>query len=99
MFLLISDRMAYFYRGNPSRIAYWMVRISNFTAFLMILLIIFIFTLYIMELYQNDGNLKKLPKRLYLSCILCAIAAVMLVISQFTGLYYTFDSMNQYHRA
>lgn len=99
MFLLISDRMAYFYRGDPSRIAYWMVRISNFTAFLMILLIIFIFTLYIMELYQNGGNLKKLPKRLYLSCILCAIAAVMLVISQFTGLYYTFDSMNQYHRA
>ena len=99
MFLLISDRMAYFYRGDPSRIAYWMVRISNFTTFLMILLIIFIFTIYIMELYQNDGNLKKLPKRLYLSCILCAIAAVMLVISQFTGLYYTFDSMNQYHRA
>ncbi len=29
MFLLIADRRAYIYRGDPSTLAWWMVRISN----------------------------------------------------------------------
>jgi len=33
MFLLISDRMAYHFRGNTTDIGFWMVRISNFLVF------------------------------------------------------------------
>ncbi|MBR6891192.1 MAG: diguanylate cyclase, partial [Clostridia bacterium] len=30
MLLLIADRYAYIYRGDPSTLGFWMVRISNF---------------------------------------------------------------------
>ncbi len=34
MILLIADRRAYIYRGDPSTMGWWMVRISNFLVFL-----------------------------------------------------------------
>ena len=33
MFLVISDRRAYIYRGDVSTLGWWMVRISNFLVF------------------------------------------------------------------
>ncbi|MDY6305055.1 MAG: hypothetical protein SPL94_03635 [Oribacterium sp.] len=41
MFLLIADRYAYIYRGDPSPMGFWMVRISNF--------LVYFLTLYITE--------------------------------------------------
>lgn len=99
MFLLIFDRFAYHYRGDTTDIGYHMVRISNFMVFFLTLAVILFFTMYLMNLYRVEGGVKLLPKRLYLSCALCGIAALMLVVSQFTGFYYTFDSLNQYKRA
>ena len=37
MFLLIADRRAYIYRGDVSTLGWWMVRISNFLAFFLLL--------------------------------------------------------------
>ena len=99
MFLLIFDRFAYHYRGDTTDIGYHMVRISNFMVFFLTLAVILFFTMYLMNLFRVEGGVKLLPKRLYLSCALCGIAALMLVVSQFTGFYYTFDSLNQYKRA
>ena len=99
MFLLISDRMAYHYRGNTSDIGFWMVRISNFMVFALTLGIIFIFTLYLIDLYIHDGGFEKPPLRLKLSCALCGMGLILLIISQFTGFYYTFDELNQYQRS
>ena len=99
MFLLISDRMAYRYRGNTSDIGFWMVRISNFMVFALTLGIIFIFTLYLIDLYIRDGGFEKPPLRLKLSCVLCGMGLILLIISQFTGFYYTFDELNQYQRS
>lgn len=87
MFLLISDRMAYNYRGNTSDIGFWMVRISNFMVFALTLGIIFIFTLYLIDLYIHDGGFEKPPLRLKLSCALCGMGLILLIISQFTGFY------------
>ena len=99
MFLISFDRFAYFYRGKTDDISYWMVRISNFMVYLLILAVIFIFTLYIIDLYCHEGGLESPPFRLKLACILCGIAAVILIISEFNGFYYTFDSQNRYHRS
>ena len=33
MFLLLADRYAYIFRGDPSQLGYWMVRICNFLVF------------------------------------------------------------------
>ena len=98
MFLLLFDRNAYHFRGDTSDLGFWMVRISNFMVFALTLAIIFSFTLYLSDLLVHDCGLKKTPLRLKFSCVLCGLALIMLIISQFTGLYYTFDEMNCYKR-
>ena len=99
MLLLIADRYAYIYRGDPSLLGFWMVRISNFLVYFLILYITHSITLYLFDLFRNEGRLRTIPKRLDLCEILFAVGVVLLVISQFTGLYYTFDAQNTYQRA
>ena len=45
MLLLVFDRYAYLYRGDPSTAGYWMVRISNFMVFFLSLFILHCITL------------------------------------------------------
>ena len=97
--LLISDRLAYLYRGDVSRVGYWMVRLSNFAVFAMTLAILHAINLYISDLMLNEGGLEKIPTRLLFSEDLIIAGYFLLVISQVTGLYYTFDETNHYVRA
>ena len=80
-------------------LGFWMVRISNFLVYFLTLFITHSITLYLFDLFRNEGRLRTIPKRLYLCEILFAVGVVLLVISQFTGLYYTFDAQNTYQRA
>ena len=97
--LLIFDRFAYIYRGDVSRTGYWMVRISNFLVFFMTLAIVHGINLYIYDLMMNEGMLTKTPLRSRISEILIVIAEILLIISQFTGFYYSFDESNHYVRS
>ena len=97
--LLISDRFAYIYRGDTSRLGYWMVRISNFLVFFMTLAVVHAINLYMIDLMKNEAGLKKVPFRLKASEGFAAAGEVMVIISQFTGLYYTFDETNHYTRS
>ena len=97
--LLIFDRFAYIYRGDVSRTGYWMVRISNFLVFFMTLAIVRGVNLYIYDLMMNEGMLTKTPLRSRISEILIVIAEILLIISQFTGFYYSFDESNHYVRS
>jgi len=99
MFLLISDRQAYIFRGDPSALAWWMVRLSNFLVFFLTLVVIFSFNLYLIDLCTHEGGLKTTPRRLEAVKVLALLGMAMVVLSQFTGLYYTFDEMNRYQRA
>ena len=97
--LLISDRLAYIYRGDTSRLGYWMVRISNFLVFFMTLAIVHSINLYVVDLLKNEGGMKKPPLVSMICEILITLGELLLIISQFTGLYYTFDETNHYVRA
>lgn len=97
--LLFFDRLAYIYRGNPSPSSYWMVRISNFFVFLMLLMIIHAFNIYLSDLMQNECNIKKVPILIKINEILIFSGVILLIISQFTGLYYTFNEQNEYQRS
>lgn len=99
MLLLIADRCAYVFRGNPSTLGWWMVRISNFLVFFLMLVVIYAFNRYLIDLGKNEGGLDKTPRRLKVAKTLVLIGMALVVVSQFTGLYYTFDDMNRYHRA
>lgn len=99
MLLMISDRRAYIYRGDTSELGWWMVRISNFLVFFLTLVMMYSFNLYMIDLYTNEGGLKAVPRRLKIVKLLAFAGMVMVVVSQFTGFYYTFDEMNRYQRA
>lgn len=97
--ILIMDHYAYIYRGDVSTLGWWMVRISNFSVFLLSLFLLHVFNLYLCDLYVNEGGLKKVPKRLIAVEAFFLIAVICLLIGAFSGVYYTFDEMNRYQRS
>lgn len=97
-FLLMFDRCAYQYRGDVSTFGYYMVRISNFMVFFLTLSIVHGFNLYLMDLYKYSER-KSVPRLLLSGEAIFSIGLILLIISQFTGLYYTFDEFNRYHRS
>ena len=99
MFLMIADRHAYMARGDISTTGWWMVRISNFLVFFLTLVTMYALNLYLIDLFTHEGKLEAVPKRLKAVKILALAGMALVVISQFTGLYYTFDEMNRYQRA
>ncbi len=97
--LLVADRYAYIYHGNSSITGFWMVRICNCMVYLMILGAIRAFSLYLADIIMNEGGHKKFPAGIFVVGIIVLIGEILVIISQFTGLYYTFDESNTYQRS
>ena len=96
--LLFADRLAYIYRGDTSLTGFYMVRITNFLVFFMTISVIHSFNMYLTDFCRNDLNLEKLPVRLRAVEIITGIGWFLIIVSQFTGLYYYFDETNTYQR-
>jgi len=96
-FLLMADRYAYAFRGDPTQLGYYMVRVSNYLVFALTLVVMLAFNQYLLNLYESAG-LKSGNGRLLGVYVLGVIGEVMILISQFTGFYYTFDATNHYQR-
>ncbi|MCR5698124.1 MAG: adenylate/guanylate cyclase domain-containing protein [Treponemataceae bacterium] len=99
LILIAADRYAYIYRGDVSRLGWWMVRISNFLVFFMSLFLVGAFNNYLIDLYTHEGGEKKVPKLLIIANCFVIAGMIILVIAQFFGFYYTFDEFNRYHRS
>ena len=99
MLLLLFDRYSYIFRGDVSRLGYYMVRISNGMVYFLSLLIPFLVTKYLADLYINEAKFERVPIQLKVTEVLFVVGVVLVIISQFTGLYYTFDEQNNYRRA
>ena len=97
--LLFADRYAYLFRGDVSTLGYWMVRICNFLVFFLMLACIHSFNIYLSELLKTDAKLGFIPKPLRAAELMAVLGEILIIISQFTGLYYTFDAENRYQRA
>lgn len=98
MLLLIAEIFGEAYNGVATPTGYWMVRICNFFVFITTIWVIHAFALFLIDLFVVDLHLP-VPRRLVFVSYLCIAGELLVVISQFTGLYYTFDEMNRYHRA
>ena len=96
--LVFFDRLAILYSGNMSDTGMWMTRFTNFNVFMLTLLFLHAVNLYVVDLAINEMKLKAVPVRCKVTNILVIAGLIMLVISQFTGLYYYFDEFNLYHR-
>lgn len=99
LLLLLSDRLAHMYQGNGSSTGGWIVLISNFLYYSSIILVQNGFNNYLTSLnkYNNPDNSR--DTCLYAGRLLAKTGLCLLIISQFTGLYYTFDETNNYVRA
>ena len=98
MLLLIGEVLGEQFYGVATPVGFWMARICNFVVFITMLLIIQAFTMYLTDMVRIDFELP-VPKRLYVTAGLILVGEALVIISQFTGLYYTFDAMNVYHRS
>ncbi|MCR4579711.1 MAG: hypothetical protein K5681_05120 [Treponema sp.] len=110
-FLLLSDALAYYFRGNTSELGYYMVRLSNFFVFVSPFFITFLLCFFVCEyimhsrlgfslLFRPKDSIKNgIPIQLFIIFILCITATCLIVISQFTDLFYFFDENNLYHRS
>ena len=99
MLLLLCERVSYLYRGDTSALGGVMVRVGNGMTYFLTLLIPFLVTRFMWDLCRHEGGLTKFPLRLRLCDALFVIGTVLIVLTQFTGLYYTFDAQNRYQRA
>ena len=96
--LLASDSVAWLFRGNESRVGFWVVRISNFCVFSLTYLLMYTFTKYLNERVLQVGGT---PVRwnLRVMRITGIVYLTVLVLTQFYPICYYFDAQNVYHRA
>lgn len=96
--LLLSDALAWIYRGGAEVEAAVLVRVSNFLVFLLSDFLLLVFHGYVC-CYLFPGYRKPVPKRRILAVYLIAVTGMlMVVLSQFTNFYYYIDTQNYYHR-
>ena len=97
--LLLSDALAWGYRGDSGMTAFYMVRISNFLVFFLSDLLLFLFHGYVCCCLFDQNEEKHPPKIRIHTVRLIAMAGMLIVIlSQFTHWYYYIDAGNLYHR-
>ena len=96
--LLFCDAMTNLFRGRPDLLGFWMVRISNFFNFFLVELTLLFFHYYICAMLLTPEENAAL-KRVKVVRAVCCVGLALVVVSQFTGLYYTFDGSNVYHRS
>lgn len=94
--LLANDSLAFYFRGRPGNLAYYMVRISNFTVFFSNYIYMSLFAYFLWKSVANKDEKK--PRRLYAIYGLSILGIVLLIVSQFNRMFYNFDSQNVYHR-
>lgn len=96
--LLISDSVAYIFRGIPTVQGFMATRISNFLVFLTAPLLFSEMILFMRELVRTRGG--ELSVRWQQIVFFFSILDISVIIaSQFTDFIYYFDENNVYHRA
>ena len=96
--LLFMDALAWGYRGATGTTGFYMVRISNFMVFFLSDLILLLYHLYLCDYLFNGEPEEERPKRVRAVCVIAVVGMLMVIVSQFTGLYYSFNVNNFYHR-
>lgn len=95
--LLFFDSMAYIFRGDTSPLGMVMTRISNFMVFAVEYVIIVFIAYYCYATLQENG-VKDNKYYMRTNIAVMSISLICLIVTQFTGFYYTFDETNHYVR-
>lgn len=96
MLLLGSDALSWYFHANADETTYYIVRISNFSVFCINYIFMSFFATYVWLTVSKNQHHK--PAALHTVYALSVIGILLLIITQFTGLFYYFDDHNLYHR-
>lgn len=96
--LLISDKLTRTFDGTFDDATGYIVKFCKFSVYMLFLLIIFSYNQYLKDMFKTEGKANGTPKCLIVSDCIIFAAAIILIVSQFTGLYYVYE-YNTYHRA
>jgi len=95
--VLLCDAMAIAFKGGITPVNYYVVRIANFCAFCLDYAIIALFADYLAAFIATKTNSLSLrPFRIVR--IICSVAILLVVISQWNNMYYSIDENNMYVR-
>lgn len=95
---LISDAAALYFRGNPTTLGFYTVRISNYIVFITNFAQGLLLVLYISSVIEGI-SLEKLSKWIKSAIAISCIGSILMTLSQFSDhIYYYFDETNSYHR-
>lgn len=97
MILLISDALAWYFRGKDGTLGFFMVRISNGMAFTMGHILLLFFLLYVCCCIGRSLD-KGEKYHVFFIIWLCLVSVLLVVLTQFTDFLYSFDEHNFYHR-
>ncbi len=95
--LMISDSLAWMFRGHATEAGYYIVRISNYCAFFFGLLIMPLVAEYVSHLIYKGSGISGLFWE-YIEWFLFIFGAVVLTVNIFHPFIYTFDDGNTYYR-
>lgn len=96
---LLTDCLAWYYRGMIGHVGYIGVRVSNGLNFIFDYLLIGTFHILVCySLFNQNLSLKRKLIRVKLVYIICVIGILMVFVNHFTGFLYYFDQHNLYHR-
>ena len=97
---LLSSQLAFnAYSFMMNGTATFITRIAKFCDFFFPGFLILNLNCYLSDLFLNEGELKKEPWEFRVARISLLIGITLVIISQFTGLYYTIDARNNYIRS
>ena len=94
--LLISDRFIWIFDGDTSTLGWWMIRINSFLCYEMTIVLFLTINLYLKELFAAGKDLDPNLKRFRFNNIVLIAGALLVLIFQFTDLFYYFDESNIY---
>lgn len=95
--LMVSDALAWLFRGNITEAGYFTVRIANFAAFFFGFLTMPLVAEYITHIIKNRSGINGLYWK-YIEWVLFGIGSIMLAINTFKPFIYDFDNRNTYFR-
>ena len=99
--MLVCEYLFYVYRGCTDPVDVVVMRVVNAGVYYMILLLMFFYAMLVaVRLFERFDLKADMPcRRRFVSvCILAAVGLVLVTVSQFTGIYYSFDANNVYQR-
>ena len=97
-FLILSNRLGILYIGQSGGLAWWLSRGGKFGSYIFALAVVYSFNAFLCDLIKHEGKAEKNPLLLKITKLILLSGVIVLIVSQFTGFYYTFDNANNYHR-